>query len=198
MVLNLDPFLSPIHTRFDLHPFTSFQPLPLFTLLPQSVFWSFEYATRPTTFIFRPTFFYFTFPPRVWGAKDPHRPLYRHPLLLADPPSTTWRLPRANFRTCRRVYTWGEAHDRASALQMTPQFKTARQRHRSCVIVSRGLGFWWPSVAHVKTAGRYRRRIPTRPYQDTLIHPDPCPYLPIKSRSVFSEPFPHLRAISVP
>ena len=57
MVLNLDPFLSPIHTRFDLHPFTSFQPLPLFTILPQSVLWSFEYATRPTTFIFRPTFF---------------------------------------------------------------------------------------------------------------------------------------------
>ena len=80
---------------------------------------------------------------------------------------------------------------------MTPQFKTARQRHRSCVIASRGLGLWWPSVAHLKTAGRYRRRIPRRPYQDTLIHPDPCPYLPIKSRSVFFKPFPHLRAISV-
>ena len=49
MVSNLDPFPSPIHTRFDLPPFTSFEPLTLFALLAHFGFQSFEYPTTLTT-----------------------------------------------------------------------------------------------------------------------------------------------------
>ena len=34
MVFNLDPSSSTIYARFDLPPFTSFEPLALFTILP--------------------------------------------------------------------------------------------------------------------------------------------------------------------
>ena len=69
IALNLDPSLSPTHTRFDLPPFTSFQPLLLFTLLPHYGFWSFEdpaslstngIPSFISTLIFR-TFFTFFF-----------------------------------------------------------------------------------------------------------------------------------------
>ena len=49
MVFNLDPSFSTIHARFDLPPFTSFEPLALFTLLPHYGFWSFEDPASLTT-----------------------------------------------------------------------------------------------------------------------------------------------------
>ena len=58
MVLNLDHFLSSIQTRFNLPPFTSFWPFPLFSLLAHYGFWSFEYPTSLTT-TGAPSFIYF-------------------------------------------------------------------------------------------------------------------------------------------
>ena len=50
MVFNLDPSSSTIHALFDLPPFTSFEPLALFTLVPHYGFWSFgDPATLTTT-----------------------------------------------------------------------------------------------------------------------------------------------------
>ena len=49
MVSNSDPLTSPIHTRFDLPPRTSFEPLTFFALLARNGFQSFEYPTTLTT-----------------------------------------------------------------------------------------------------------------------------------------------------
>ena len=105
---------------------------------------------------------------------------------MAYPASTTRRLPKVNFRTCHRVHECGEAHHKSSALRLTPQFETVppekpNLRYR----ITRGLTFWWQSIAHLKTAACYRPRVPRRPCQDTLILPD-------------IDPFPYLRSTSAP
>ena len=44
---------------------------------------------------------------------------------------------QVNSKTCRRVFKYGEARHKLSALRFTPQFETVLQRHKSCVILAR-------------------------------------------------------------
>ena len=182
MVLNLDPSSSPTHTRFDLSPFTSFQPLPLFASLPHYRFWSSEdpatlTTTRAPSFI--STLIFRTFSQN--RNTDQAAALVGSPC-EHNPKASSDQLQNVSSSVCE----CGDSHHKSSALRLTPQFEagppeTPNLRYR----VTRGLTFWWLSIEHLKTATRYRPRVPRRPYQDTLILPG-------------TETFPYSRSTSAP
>ena len=124
MVLNLDPSSSPTHTRFDLSPFTSFQPLPLFASLPHYRFWSSEdpatlTTTRAPSFI--STLLFRTFSQN--RNTDQAAALVGSPC-EHNPKASSDQLQNVSSSVCE----CGDSHHKSSALRLTPQFEAGPPR----------------------------------------------------------------------